>query len=80
LRSKPFPPPFRHAPGSAARRKADEGGRRAATRRLTLVVMPERSGGKIKQMSCRAPSGGGQNGAAKRLNMGANYLTGFRRI
>lgn len=59
--SRAFPAhPFRHAPGSAARRKADKGGRRAATRWWTLVVVPERSGGKIKQISCRAPAGGGQ--------------------
>ena len=61
----------RHVAGRGARRKTDEGGRRAPTRGTTLVVLPERSGGKNHWISGRPRAGGGlERGAA---------LTGFAR-
>jgi hypothetical protein len=55
----------RHVAGRGARRKIDEGDRRAPTRGSTLVVLPKRSGGKNHRISCRPRAGGGlQRGAA----------------
>src|ERR1700739_4223091 len=55
----------RHVAGRGARRKIDEGDRRAPTRGTTLVVLPERSGGKNHRISGRPRAGGGlERGAA----------------
>ena len=55
----------RHVAGRGARRKIDEGDRRAPTRGSTLVVLPERSGGKNHRISGRPRAGGGlERGAA----------------
>src|SRR5580700_6806213 len=55
----------RHVAGRGARRKTDEGGCRAPTRGSTLVVLPERSGGKIIRERGRPRAGGGlERGAA----------------
>jgi hypothetical protein len=55
----------RHVAGRGARRKTEERGRRAPTRGSTLVVLPERSGGKNHRISGRPRAGGGlERGAA----------------
>jgi hypothetical protein len=68
------PATARHVAGRGARRKTDEGDRRAPTRGSTLVVLPERSGGKNHRISGRPRAGGGlERGAA--LTGGARQRT-----
>jgi len=55
---------LRHVAPSAGREKADEGGRRTASRRSTLVVWRERSGRQVKHEGWAPPAGGGHHEAA----------------
>jgi hypothetical protein len=72
--SAAVPATDRHVAGRGARGKTDEGDRRAPTRGSTLVVLPERSGGKNHRISGRPRAGGGlERGAA--LTGGARQRT-----